>query len=445
MKGGAMRLTCLGILLLILALPGLTGAQAPPSPGATPGAAATSAPPALGTPAAPGIATPISPVTPGAPSPSASPASTPTPSPERTPIVKLNRVDTLIYPTNFASLTILDGSGNLVQGLKEKDFKVLEDGRFQQIIKVFEPRKKSGDIYIVLVIDCSGSMAGKPLDDAKAAAKSFLKFLGANDHVALVKFSESWTTLMEFSTDRAALERAIDTLQPGTSTAFYQAVMGGLNLFDEKNKENKAVVALTDGKNNRPGTVEECIERSHGVSVPVFCVGLGDDLDQTSLRKLALDTGGLYYHAPQSSDLESIYRSIATSLKNQYWIEYKASPENWPHINVEARVRVNAPSVTGESGLVYVVPVQMWKWITYFVLGEVSLFIICFFLYRVLWRRFSMDPEKATKLTVIFILGTTFVWFTFLFIRVLPCMTYLIFVLLLAIALAVALKIVAKK
>jgi len=354
-------------------------------------------------------------------------------------------VETGIYPDNFLNVTVLDGGGNPVLGLKQKDFRITEAGAPQEIKRLWEPKKRGGDIYIVLVIDCSGSMAGKPLEDAKAAAKSFLGFLSPGDRVALIKFSETWTTLMEFSTDRAALGSAIDSIQPGSSTAFYQAVIGGLNLFDKKNEGNKAVVALTDGKNNRSGTLDETLERSRAASVPVFTVGLGSDLDASSLRRLAQESGGVFYHAPVSSDLESIYRSIAVSLKNQYWIEYVASPSFWPHTMVEARVRVSAPAASGDSSLVYRVPVQMWKWATYFVLGEIALFILCFFLYRVLWRRFSMDPQGATKLTVVVLLLGTFVWFTFNFLRILPCFVYLLVDLLIAIALAVSMKLLAKR
>ena len=49
---------------------------------------------------------------------------------------------------------------------------------------------------------------------------------------------------------------------------------------------------------------------------------MGTSINAAVLKTIAEQTGGLYYEAPASSDLQAIYQSISSLLKNQYIIRY---------------------------------------------------------------------------------------------------------------------------
>lgn len=63
------------------------------------------------------------------------------------------------------------------------------------------------------------------------------------------------------------------------------------------------------------------VEKANESGIPVFTIGLGN-VYISALQQLADETGGQYFLAPDSTDLESIYQSILDILANQYVIEY---------------------------------------------------------------------------------------------------------------------------
>ena len=87
-------------------------------------------------------------------------------------------------------------------------------------LRLGSPDRYSNDH--VLILDSSAWMAarsgdGRLMDQARAAAKSYLKALPANDRVMLVRADALATPVTQFESDRLALQRAIDETQPGAA------------------------------------------------------------------------------------------------------------------------------------------------------------------------------------------------------------------------------------
>jgi hypothetical protein len=87
-------------------------------------------------------------------------------------------------------------------------------------LRLGSPDRYSNDH--VLILDSSAWMAarsgdGRLMHQARAAAKSYLKALPANDRVMLVRADALATPATQFETDRLALQRAIDETQPGAA------------------------------------------------------------------------------------------------------------------------------------------------------------------------------------------------------------------------------------
>jgi VWFA-related protein len=342
----------------------------------------------------------------------------------------LHRIDTTLYPTNFMNVSIIGGEGKLVEGLKEENFEVFEDGKSQKILKVVSADQKGAPLEVVLVIDCSSSMT-PAMDDMKKAASSFIDYLAPQDKVAILSFSNIYYLNCDFTSDKEALKSAIDKLKPIGGTSLYLSVNEAVSMFGKKEEANRAVIALTDGRNNGPGTVENCIEESRKANIPVFTIGLGPDVDPDSLNLLAGSTGGIYKNAPASSDLEEVYKLMGDQLKKQYWVEYKASPEHWPKTSVNASIRLKGvPGGSGlENSLVYYVPVQWWKLITFYFLIEIALIILTYFMFRLFWRKMGMDPVVATRIAIFILMFLTVIWYVLLFHRVIPLSFFFYFVL----------------
>src|SRR5215207_6786139 len=96
---------------------------------------------------------------------------------------------------------------------------------------------RRGDATVVLAIDISGSMkatdvAPTRLDAAREAAQSFIDQLPERIRVGIVAFASRPVTLVSPTTDRDALDAALDRLEPLDGTAMGDALMQVLDLAE---------------------------------------------------------------------------------------------------------------------------------------------------------------------------------------------------------------------
>ena len=186
-------------------------------------------------------------------------------------------------------------------------------------IMVYERGK---GISTAIVIDRSGSMYGTDIENAKTAAKSYVGYMGTDDRAALISFSSSVTVDQPFTSDKTLLTAAIDNLVASGMTAFYDAVYEAVTeTTKEDSIRRRAIIALTDGVDNSSFYKQETdisIYKSSDVSsyakqkgIPVYTIGL--DVTSTTeayLYNLAIQTNGLYFNAPNSTQIKSIYDAI---------------------------------------------------------------------------------------------------------------------------------------
>jgi tight adherence protein B len=217
-----------------------------------------------------------------------------------------------------------------------EDFAVIVDG-----IRV------SADVYalvgdpmeIVLVMDTSGSMAGPPLDQAKAAAIEFLDRLPATStNFAVVGFGSEPTVLAEMGASREDLVTALESLEANGETALYDAVVEGAGLFTEA-EANKAVVVLTDGgdtasTSSLPGAILAADEAGAEVR-PIALQTSESDTDAL----ISLSSSGLVTTAPDAAALAEAYEEVALALTGRYRLTFRSGVGS----NIEVTIFVAAP------------------------------------------------------------------------------------------------------
>ncbi|MET0403657.1 MAG: VWA domain-containing protein, partial [Cystobacter sp.] len=106
-----------------------------------------------------------------------------------------------------------------------------------------------------LVIDHSGSMSGEPMESVKEAARRLVGKLEERDTFSLVIFDDVAETLVEQTpvTDRAALLRAIDTIQADNSTCIECGLKKGyaqLSTRPEEPSRARRLFLFTDAMPN---------------------------------------------------------------------------------------------------------------------------------------------------------------------------------------------------
>jgi Ca-activated chloride channel family protein len=159
-------------------------------------------------------------------------------------------------------VSVLDRDGRFIGGLRQEDFRVLEDG-VEQRVAYFAPVEQP--FTVALVIDTSGSTRFR-LEDIQDAAIAFLDQLRPADRVIVVSFDEQVRVLSEATSDRNQLRNAIRRTHTGGGTRLYDAVDLVINDQLGRVQGRKAVVLFTDGVDSTSrrasfeSTLEEAVE-----------------------------------------------------------------------------------------------------------------------------------------------------------------------------------------
>ncbi len=227
-------------------------------------------------------------------------------------------------------ISVTDNDGYSPSGLTRENFSITDDNKKNSDYSLDAVSVEKDPVAVVLVIDVSGSMIGVPISAARKSAISFVRGLEKNDRVAIHTFDTEYHNIKNLSTDHEDIIKAIEKIEPERKdTALNDAVSEVVKAMENQPERRRIIVFLTDGRENSSKIKEEqLMERLKSMNprkgrIPIFTVGLGNDIDQPQLQKIAKATGGKFYHAPKPEDLEDIYTRIAREIKNQFVLSYK--------------------------------------------------------------------------------------------------------------------------
>jgi len=256
---------------------------------------------------------------------------------------ELAQIDASKYPQITLFVSVRDGEGQIVEGLQKEDFRVTEDGQSVDII-AFSAGIRSA-IATVLTIDRSGSMGSEnKMAGAQSAAMAFVDLMRPQDRVAVVAFDENVVTAQPFTADQAVLKARIQSLSPGGCTAWYDGVFYSVDLIATL-EGRRSVILLSDGIDCREDflrrllgdgsshTLDEAIQHARDADIPVYTIGFGrratqevsnEGFDEVKLRRVATETGGKYYHAPDVDELKRLYQSLSVEMQKEYALTYRS-------------------------------------------------------------------------------------------------------------------------
>jgi tight adherence protein B len=177
---------------------------------------------------------------------------------------------------------------------------------------------------VVLALDTSRSMAGKPLAEAGAAATAFVASKPACDRMALVTFGQRAAQQGPFSSATIDADNSLRNLAVGANsgTALWDAVDLSARVLASQ-PGGRVVVLLTDGDDVGSRNSETAALSSlHRAGVVVYPIAFGTKADASGLKRLATETGGSYHAAASSGTLTTIYASIAQELRHTWRLRY---------------------------------------------------------------------------------------------------------------------------
>ena len=216
----------------------------------------------------------------------------------------------------YASVT--DARGEPVTHLTRDDFVVREDGEPQDI-SAFAVGEFP--LTVALGVDRSWSMAGDKLRLAKQASQSFLRALKPDDRSMVVAINNDAEVIAPLTMDRLNQGRAIDALDPWSTTALHDAIITTLDrLASESGRQ--ALVIFSDGTDrySKAGAAQ-VVERARRSNALIYLIAFGRERPPL-LAELAVVTGGRSFLLRDVRDLDKTLAEIAKELRYQYLLGY---------------------------------------------------------------------------------------------------------------------------
>lgn len=229
-------------------------------------------------------------------------------------------------------VTVTDAKGSPVGGLKKENFVLEEDGR-EQKIAVFD-KESAVPLSIALAIDTSLSTR-RDLPLEQVSAKHFVHtILRPVDALSVYAFSEGITEMTHgYTSDLKRIDSGIEHLRVGAATALYDAIYLASRSLDRR-KGRKVVVLITDGGDTiskvdykealRAAEEAEAIVYSV-IIVPIENSAGRETGGEHALIQLSEDTGGKYYYATSTGQLDEAFHKISDELRTQYLLGYYPS------------------------------------------------------------------------------------------------------------------------
>ncbi|XP_039468573.1 inter-alpha-trypsin inhibitor heavy chain H3-like isoform X2 [Oreochromis aureus] len=182
---------------------------------------------------------------------------------------------------------------------------------------------------VVFVIDQSGSMHGRKIEQTRIALLHILNDLAEDDHFGLITFDDriSYWKRELVQANSKNLESAKNfarNIQDRGSTDINEAVLQGARMLNAHNREGSAsiLILLTDGDPTSGVTnlekIQSNVRQAIAGKFPLYCLGFGFDVNFNFLEKMSLQNNGVARRIYEDSDadlqLKGFYEEVATPL-----------------------------------------------------------------------------------------------------------------------------------
>ena len=298
------------------------------------------------------------------------PKPTPTPKPAEPEVPDIVRITSNLV---MVPVSVTDAQGNAVLGLSLADFRLIEEGKQQEITQLGDPEQVPLAIALLFDISSSVSQKGFFASQQKAAA-TFLKLvMKPADKAAIFTITGEPTVVQPLASAEtsAAKMLTIPAATTAVPTAFYDTVIAAAQYLETNAPSNfrRVIVVLSDGDDNFssvirelsradanaqlsgemvPATVragllqrhknavqqvQQAVQRADAIFYSVNPGGPSVKLNQISMRAeagmeaIAETTGGTAFVPESDQDLERVFRQVAAELRGQYLLQYYANQD----------------------------------------------------------------------------------------------------------------------
>lgn len=195
---------------------------------------------------------------------------------------------------------------------------------------------------VVFVIDVSGSMQGRKMEQTKDALLRILEDMKEDDYLNFILFSSDVTTwkdsLVQATPENIKLAKEfVGNIVDRGATNINDALLSGIKMLKNAREEHlvperstSIIIMLTDGDANtgesRPEKIQENVRNAIGGEFPLYNLGFGRHLNYNFLDSMALENNGFARRIYEDSDanlqLQGFYEEVARPLMTGVEVEY---------------------------------------------------------------------------------------------------------------------------
>ena len=215
-------------------------------------------------------------------------------------------------------VTVTDEKGRFVSNLEQSDFKILDQGKEQNIR--FFSRERNQPVVVGFLMDLSNSSRIQWKNYQDAAMDLVLTLLPGDKKFAgyLIGYANEAEVMVNTTTDPQPIVDKLRKLKPGGGSALYDAIYDACTnrklVQGEPVEPRRILVVIGDGHDNASKkTLEEVLELAqrnlvtiYGISTTAY--GFSSDGDKNLVR-LAEQTGGRVEYP-----LQNVYKDVSGFL-----------------------------------------------------------------------------------------------------------------------------------
>ena len=267
-------------------------------------------------------------------------------------------------PVVTLDVLVTTKDGQTIPGLKQENFKIMEDGTPQKIATF---NQSQAPITAVLLIEYAATNLSY-MYDALNAAYTFASGLRKEDYVAVVSYDIKPQILVDFTQDKRAIMGALNMLRiPGfRERDMFDAVFDTLDRVDRL-EGKKYVILISSGADTFSKlTWDQTIKKVKATKdVTIYAVSIGWQWRQyvdaasmghdpfgrsvgwlqndNQMRTLAQLTGGRSYFPRFEGELPGLFQEISSDIRNQYSISYHPTNTKLDGSYRKLKVELQAP------------------------------------------------------------------------------------------------------
>ncbi len=246
--------------------------------------------------------------------------------------------------------SVREKNGTFVNSLTKDDIELRENGQLQELRSF--TRETDLPLTLGLLIDVSVSQQRLIETERQAASQFFRQVLRQKDMAFLISFGSDAELLQDSTNSTKLLERGLSDLRVSSSGGggiinpgpVPQSNPRGTILFDaiylaaseklQSEVGRKAVILITDGVDQGSRIkMEEAIRSALRADALIYSIyyvdpafyGFGGGGGESTLRRLAEDTGGRFFRVERRTPLDAIFKQIEEEMRSQYAATYSSS------------------------------------------------------------------------------------------------------------------------